>query len=337
MAEGRQQHGARQPLHAPVRRQRRRVRALVPLLQRGGPALLRGARRRCGAVPLRILRLWPRQPAAAVFKCRMFDPALCGYWRDSVKCLTTTAGCRTQRTPASNSACRQPGDCADELPTSTCSRQQCSVAPGGACCCSDLNSRNNDSGLNSCHQAVQHVLHKLVNAVIARPTVCVSGQAWSRGEQEQLVRHCRLCCSLYRLACRCDAALSCSIEMSALRRVLMHHEAVRVGIESQNVYVYSKAVGAAHLAMARTARAKTKPKRSQRCLESARCRSRHLRLCGTCTHSQSIVGPAAWSDRDRDVYYKIEAGSTNSGSGGTCTGMAALALSGQTGALSAPM
>jgi hypothetical protein len=40
VAEGRHQHGARQPLHAPVGRQRRRVRALVPLLQRGGPMLL---------------------------------------------------------------------------------------------------------------------------------------------------------------------------------------------------------------------------------------------------------------------------------------------------------
>ena len=221
MAEGRHQHGARQPLHAPVRCQRRRVRALVPLLQRGGPALLRGVRRRCGAVLLRTLRLLTRQPAAAVFKCRKdIPPSNLRIRSDLVMCLTTTTGCRTRRTPASNSACRQPGDCADELPTSTCSRQQCSVAPGGACCCSDLSSRNADSGLNAAsyaHPAVQHVLHKLVNAVIARPTVCVSGRAWSRGEQEQRVRHCRLCCSLYHPACRCDAVLSCSVAMPALR------------------------------------------------------------------------------------------------------------------------
>jgi hypothetical protein len=92
----------------------------------------------------------------------------------SLAWLTTTTGCSTRRTSTSSCACCQPGDCAVELPTKTCSRQQCSVAPGGACCCSDLSSRSadHDSWTKvSASQATHCIDHAVAFSV--RLTACV--------------------------------------------------------------------------------------------------------------------------------------------------------------------
>jgi hypothetical protein len=49
------------------------------------------------------------------------------------------------------------------------------------------------------------------------------------------------------------------------------------------------------------------------------------------------VLPAAQSRRHRDLHHKTEPGNMNSGADETCTGMAAVMLSGQTGTRSSPI
>lgn len=130
--------------------------------------------------------------------------------------FTTASGCSTRPTAASSRACCHSGAAAVALPTSTCSRQQCSMAPGGACCCSDLQGgRMAFFG----HRAAELELHCLgweattccgdrycPGAFLHGPTVGVLARAWSLGGRRQAHLHCRL----RHLRRVCDATWSCT-------------------------------------------------------------------------------------------------------------------------------